>query len=132
MDAEGRRVLTREPPAADLAYFYYPVYIDSLHIRVAPFEEGQPPEDGVAVEVLVKGLFSNGCLELHDLAQQRYGPLIDVTLRMRQPRQRLCTAVMRPYRHYFMLDGTYPPGAYTLQINDAIFPFEVRAPTAEE
>jgi len=38
--------------------------------------------------------------------------------------------VMRPYRFYLRLDGTYGEGSYTLKLNNRVFPFSVRTPPA--
>ena len=35
-------------------------------------------------------------------------------------------AVVRPFRFYLNLDGLYEPGAYTLKLNDRVFPFTLR------
>ena len=51
---------------------------------------------------------------------------------MRQPKERVCAAVVRPFRFYLVLDGTFEAGSYTLRLNDAAYPFQVLpAPTPE-
>ncbi|GIV58402.1 MAG: hypothetical protein KatS3mg042_1315 [Rhodothermaceae bacterium] len=125
---EGRRTLHITPPDSALTYDVFPIVYDTVHIRV-----GRPEgnETAVPVEVLVKGAFPDACMELHDVRQQRAAHLIEVEITMRKPRGAVCAAVLRPYRFYFMLEGRYEPGAYTLKINGRAHPFSVR-PVATE
>ena len=44
---------------------------------------------------------------------------------MRQPRETVCAAVVRPFRYYLVLDGAYPAGSYTLTLNGSVTPFQV-------
>lgn len=128
----GRRTLTIEPAAPDRAYFYYPVIVDSLHIRPAPFDPDLPVEaQEVRVEVLVKGSFPDGCYQLHRLEQERLGHLINVTLEMRRLQGAVCTMAIRPYRYYFQLEGTYPAGSYRLMLNETPYPFQVTPPAED-
>ena len=52
---------------------------------------------------------------------------MEITLDTRRPRGALCAAVMRPYRFYLTLEGTYAAGPWTLKLNGAAYPFEVKA-----
>ncbi len=80
----------------------------------------------VAVEVLIKGAFPDSCAQLHNVVQQRAGNLVLVTLTMRRPQGAICASVMRPYRFYLTLDGSFSPGPHSLKLNDISHPFVVR------
>ena len=126
---DGRPTLVIAPPDSAETYFTYPATYDTVHVRPAPFGALAPaatPE--TQVELLIKGAFPDACAELHDVAQERAGHLIDVRLEMRKPEGAVCAAVRRPYRFYLMLDGIYEPGHYTLTLNGKQHPFQIRAP----
>lgn len=111
------------------AFFVYPVLIDSLHVRPAPFVETTPVEQqSVKVEVLLKGTFPDVCSELHDLQQERFGHLLDVLVEMRRPRGIPCPSIIQPFRFYFDLVGQYTVGSYTMKINGTVYPFTIRPP----
>lgn len=108
-------------------YFFYPVVVDSLHIRQGQFIPYLDPEvQRVAVEVLVKGVYPDECSDVASLEQRRFGHIIEVDLMMRKRQDSVCMRVRRPYRFYFTLDGSYRPGHYTLKLNGSVHPFEVR------
>ncbi len=124
---DDRRTVTLLEPDEG-SYFYYPVHIDSLHIRPGSFVPYLDTEvQRVAVEVLVKGVYPDDCSDVAVLEQHRVGHLIEVDLLMRKPQDSVCFRVRRPFRYYFTLDGSYRPGHYTLKLNGAVHPFEVRA-----
>lgn len=123
-----RRTISITEADSSRDFFLYPIVTDSVHVRPAPFREGIAQElQTVPVEVLVKGSFPDACSELHELNQVRFGHLIEVEILMRRPRGISCSAMIRPYRYYFMLEGEYRPGAYTLKINDEVYPFVITA-----
>lgn len=119
---EGREtVLIRAPEADVSAYEVFPAAIDSVYVRVAEAESaGRRP-----VDVLVKGAFPDGCMELHALEQKVAPAGTAVDLQMRRPKAAICTQVVRPYRFYFALEGTYTAGAHRLSINGRTVPFTV-------
>ncbi len=80
----------------------------------------------VPVEILVKGSLPDGCTELHEVSQERFGHIIHLNVRMRRPQGSVCTRVMRPYRFYLRLDGLFEEGHYTLKLNERVFPFAIR------
>ncbi len=122
----GRRILEVTSPESEESYFYYPAVLDTIHVRPAPFDSAYVVDGQVPVEVLVKGSLPDACTELHDLVQERLGHIIEVRLQTRRPQGAVCATVVRPFRFYFSLEGTYAPGAYTLKLNDKIVPFMVR------
>lgn len=124
---EGRETVVVTPPEEGQSYFYYPVYIDTVHVRPAPFETGQSVQE-IPVEVLIKGAFPNSCNELSGVEQERAGSIINVQLTMRKPKGAVCAGVERPFRFYLRLEGGYGPGNYTLKINDTDYAFTIRRP----
>lgn len=129
-DADRETVLLR-PVADSTAYLFYPAVIDSVAVRPA----GRPgPGDAVAVEVLVQGALPDACAELTDATQERQLRFVEVELLMRQPKDRVCAAVVRPFRFYLPLEGAFEAGSYTLTINGATVPFQVlpATPTAAD
>lgn len=128
---DERQLLTLTAPDSARAYFYYPTTFDTLVVRPASFEAERPAEvQQVPVEVLVKGALPDACSDLHDLQQERAGHIINITFTMRRPQGAVCASVVRPYRFYFMLEGAYGVGAYTLKVNGQVHPFVVRAPAS--
>jgi hypothetical protein len=125
-DPNRETVLIR-PLSDSTRYLVYPAVVDSVSVRPA----GRPlPGDGVAVEVLIQGALPDACAELTDVTQRRDSQMIDVDLSMRQPRETVCAAVVRPFRFYLVLDGSYPAGSYLLRLNGSTIPFQVLpAPT---
>lgn len=125
---DGRTTIAINPPVADVEYRYFPASYESISVRPGPSRTaGDAAADaGVQVEILVKGAFPDACSELHDVSQQRSGRFLDITLQMRRPVGSVCAAVLRPYRFYLTLEGTYPPGAYTLTLNGRTTPFEIK------
>ncbi len=127
--AGGRHTVLITPPDSAMEYFYYPAPFDTVHVRPAPFREGiDPATQQLPVEVLVKGSFPDACSELDDLQLNRAAHIIEGTLTIRRPRGAVCASVLRPYRFYFMLDGLYGPGHYTMKLNNEIIPFQVTVP----
>lgn len=131
-EEDGHRVtVTVTPPDSSTSYFYYPALFDTVHIRPAPFDPARPVDaQQVPVELLIKGALPDACTELHDARQARYGHIIEIELETRRPQGAVCANVVRPYRFYVMLDGTYGVGSYTLKINGRVYPFVVEAPDA--
>jgi hypothetical protein len=125
-DAGTRRTLLVVPREADLEYLVYPAFIDSMAVRVQPYEARGP--EGALVEVLVMGILPDLCYELDGVEQSRRGPLVYVTLTMRRPRRTNCALARTFFRYYVTLDERYEPGAYTLFLNDAAHPFVVPLP----
>ncbi len=118
----NRETMLLRPASDSTRYLIYPAVVDSVAVRPA----GRPlPGDGVAVEVLIQGALPDACAELTDVTQERQIQFITVELLMRQPRETVCAAVVRPFRFYLMLDGSYPAGSYTLRLNGSAVPFQV-------
>ncbi|HYE97223.1 MAG TPA: hypothetical protein VD962_13555 [Rubricoccaceae bacterium] len=121
---DGRETLIVAPPDTTETYFTYPAVLDSVHVRLAAVEI--PPGSAVPVEVLIKGALPDACSVLDAVEQERLGHLITVTLTTRRPRGAMCAQVVRPFRFYLPLDGFLEPGAYTLHVNGAAYPFRIR------
>ena len=119
---DARETVALRPAADSTRYLFFPAVIDSVGVRAA----GRPAAgDAVAVEVVVQGAFPDACAELSALRQSRLGRFVTVELLMRQPRETVCAAVVRPFRFYVVLDGAYEAGSYTLRLNGRTVPFQV-------
>jgi len=123
-DRDGRTTIAVTPPQEDLEYRLFEATFESVTIRPAAVTSNSAV-DGVPVEVLIKGAFPDACSELHEVTQQRAGNLVLVTLTMRRPQGSVCASVLRPYRYYLDLEGTFVPGPYSLRLNESSHPFEV-------
>ena len=121
--SDDRRETMEVRAATDsLRYLVFPAVVDSVGIRTA----GRPlPGDGVAVEAVIQGALPDACAELEAVTQSRQGHFVDVVLTMRQRRETVCAAVVRPFRTYLVLDGVFEAGSYTLTVNGANTPFQV-------
>ena len=120
-DPDRETVLLR-PVTDSTRYLLYPAVVDSIGVRPA----GRPAAgDAVAVEVLIQGALPDACAELTGVQQQREGQYVTVQLLMRQPRETVCAAVVRPFRFYLMLDEPYEVGSYVLTLNGTVKPFQV-------
>ena len=118
----NRETILLRPLTDSTRYIFYPAVVDSVAVRPA----GRPaPGDGVAVEVLVQGALPDACAELTEVTQSREGRFVAVDLFMRQPRETVCAAVVRPFRFYVVLDGSFEAGSYTLRVNGSPMPFQV-------
>lgn len=120
---DGRETIVITAEEESTSYVYVPAVYDTVHIRVAEPETGAAE---VPVEVLIKGAFPDACTELSSVSQGRAGNLIRVELDMRRPQGVLCASVVRPYRFYLALEGTYEPGHYSLRINERTHPMVIR------
>ena len=121
--SDDRRETMEPRPATDsLRYLVFPAVVDSVGVRTA----GRPlPGDGVAVEAVIQGALPDACAELEAVTQSRQGHFVDVELTMRQRRETVCAAVVRPFRTYLVLDGPFEAGSYTLTVNGSNTPFQV-------
>lgn len=126
---DGRETVLIEPADSSEAYIELPVFLDSVHVRPARHEA--LPGEAVPVEVLIKGALPDACSELNEATQERMERFIDVTLTVRRPRGAICAEVVRPFRFYLPLDGTFTPGSYSLRINGAAHPFRIREGAVE-
>ena len=102
-------------------YDIMPATFDTVIVRAAPASS-----DGRhGVDALLKGSFPDGCTHLHEMSQRKTDSGQAVTLTMRRPLSEICTQVVRPYRFFFELDDRYPPGDFTLVVNDRPLAFVV-------
>jgi hypothetical protein len=122
----GRITKYLTEPTTD-EYFLYPVHVDSVTVRYGRFVHGIDPDiQRVAADVVLMSAFPEDCYELHSVEQRRVGHYIEVDFMMRKPRDVVCNRVRIPFRHYFVLDGSFRPGHYTMKINSRVTPFQVR------
>lgn len=121
--SDGRETVLITPPADSVRYLHVPAYVDSVEVR--PARAALPAGETTTVEVLVKGALPDACAELDAVDQRRAGRYITVGLMMRQPRDRVCAAVVRPFRFYMGLVGEYAAGSYVMTLNGTVVPFQV-------
>jgi hypothetical protein len=122
---DGRETVILPPADSTASYLTLPAILDSVNVR--PALAAAVPGTPVEVEVLVKGTLPDACTTLDAVTQNRVGHLVTATLTMRQPHGALCAQVVRPFRFYMPLEGTYEPGHYTLTLNGVAYPFRIRA-----
>lgn len=120
---DGRVTTVIEPEVGTEVYRYTPANVNEVTARVQPYS-GEP----VAAEILVKGAFPDSCTELHEAEQSRSGNIVEVTLTSRRPQGAMCASVIRPYRFYLLLDGTFSEGSYTAKVNGTTTTFQVGTP----
>lgn len=84
-----------------------------------PLVQQGPP---VQVELLIRGNLNDGCTELYgDILQQGQGTTdITVYLQTQRPQDAMCTMMLVPFETTIELEGDFPPGAYTVTVNDEV------------
>lgn len=123
---DGRVTTVIAPADGSQVYRFRDASIEEVTVRPAP-----PSLQATPVEVLVKGAFPDSCTELHEAVQSRTAAIVSVKLTTRRPQGALCAAVIRPFRFYLLLEGSYEPGPYTLRLNGEAYPFEIRSPQTQ-
>lgn len=121
---DDRETVLATPPDSSESYIMTPAVLDSIVVR--PARRAAAPGEAVPVEVLLKGALPDACSALNLPTQTRRANLIDVELTMRRARGAMCAQVVRPFRFYLPLEGTYTPGSYTLTVNGTVLPFRIR------
>jgi len=102
------------PAGGDLTV--QPISIESVDVLVM---ESAPPQ----VSARVKGVIGDGCSELHSETQERSGSTVRITILRERREQAICIQIARLYDQTFRLAGAFPPGRYTLYVNDVERPF---------
>ncbi len=124
---DGRQTIVISPADEAVEYRFFDATYESVVIRQAKADPiGNTASSKYKVEVLIKGAFPDSCSELHSIDQQRAGNLILATLTMRRPQGAVCASVLRPYRYYMDLEGTFEPGSYSLKLNESTHPLVIR------
>jgi hypothetical protein len=93
-----------------------PIPIDSVEVAIL---ESFPPQ----ATAHVQGVLGDGCSELNSIRQERSGNLVTVTILRERPRDAICTQIAKLYDDNIPLEGQYPPGQYTLRVNDVTTSF---------
>jgi hypothetical protein len=81
--------------------------------------------DPVQVEAVVAGDLADSCTEVGAITQEREGTTVTVTIAVTRPADAICAAVITPVEQTISLDGDFPPGEYTLNVNDQTVTFSV-------
>lgn len=121
---DGRETVFIKSPDGSLAKFSTePATIESISVFV---REGQETvtDDQKRVDVLVKGIFPDGCSELHELVSEVEDGVISYELVTRRPKGQMCTQAIRPFKFQFPIDSV-EPGSYTITVNDRNLAFKV-------
>jgi hypothetical protein len=87
-----------------------PITIESVDVLIL---ESFPPQ----ATARVKGVIGDGCSELHSEVQRRTGDTVTITVLRQRPREAICTQIAKLYDQTIRLEGTFPPGRYTLRVN---------------
>jgi hypothetical protein len=95
-----------------------PMQIDSIEALVA---ESLP----VQVSAHVKGVIGDGCTELRSARQEREDSAVRIEILVQRPKDAVCTQIAKLYDETIPLEGDFPPGRYTLQVNEATTSFQV-------
>lgn len=126
-DDVGTQTITSIPRSRtpDAQWHSFDAVIDSVYIRVQPVAE-RPRPDSASVEILVRGAFPDSCYEIAPITQTRTLNIISVEIRAQKPRGAVCMQVVRPFKFYWPLEGSFAPGSYGLNVNGKRLAFEVR------
>ncbi len=120
-ETDGRRTVVITPTNNASDYDVSPAPYETVDIRI-----GGSNGEGTPIELLIKGALPDACTELHGVSQTRTGSEVIVQLQSRRPTGALCATVIRPYRFYLALDGTYAAGRYTLDLNGRSQQFSIQ------
>jgi len=86
-----------------------PITIDSVSVQLS----GDPARPVARV----RGVVGDGCSSLHSVSQTRAGSAVTVTILRERPKDAICTQLAKLYDERIPLDGSFPPGRYTLRVN---------------
>jgi hypothetical protein len=87
-----------------------PITIESVDVLIL---ESSPPQ----ATARIKGVIGDGCSELHSEVQRRASDTVTITVLRQRPKEAICTQIAKLYDQTIRLEGTFPPGRYTLRVN---------------
>jgi hypothetical protein len=93
-----------------------PIQIDRVEVLV---QKTPPPH----ASAHVRGVIGDGCSTLHSVEQARSGKTVTLTVLRERPKDAICTQIARLYDETIPLEGTFPAGAYVLDVNGTETPF---------
>jgi hypothetical protein len=105
------------PAAPDGPVVVEPIQVDSVSIEVS----GNPAQ----VRAHVTGIVGDGCASLLPVTQGRAGAAIHVEIRRQRPSGAVCIQIAQLYDETIRLEGDFPPGGYSLQVNTVTRAFMV-------
>ncbi len=91
-----------------------PIQIDTVTVML----------DGAEAKARIRGAIGDGCSTLKSVSQSRSGNAVTVTILRERPVSAVCTQQLLLYDETIRLEGTYPPGSYTLTVNGVLGVFE--------
>jgi len=89
--------------------------VDVLFLASAP----------VAVGAHVQGVVGDGCSELLPIRQSRAGNAVTIRISRQRPANAVCTQIAKLFDATIRLEGAFPPGSYTLDVNGVDATFQV-------
>lgn len=75
--------------------------------------ESNPPQ----ISLNVSGYQPDGCSFPVVVQQTREGSTVRVSIYREMPIDIVCAMILQPYRDTIVLDGTFEPGSYTIDVN---------------
>ena len=92
-----------------------PIQIDTVTVLLlAPAE----------ASARVRGAIGDGCSTLKSVTQSRSGNAVTVTILRERRLNAVCTQQLLLYDETIRLEGTYPAGRYTLNVNGVAITFD--------
>lgn len=87
-----------------------PTVIESVEALIL---ESDPPQ----ISLNVRGYQPDGCTFPVVVQQAREGSTVRVSIYREMPSDIMCTMMLQPYSDTIVLDGTFEPGSYTIDVN---------------
>lgn len=100
----------------------YAIWEMDVHDVLVTVLESQP----VQVRARVTGVLGDGCTELNKVAQARQGNRVTVKVTAKRDLDLICAQHIQRFDETITLEGTYPPGEYTLAVNGLNRSFAIR------
>ena len=115
---------TANPPPSDVAPTAPPptdaplLQVDRVDVRVLE-------SDPVQIQAVVSGSLPDPCTAIGEIVQQREGNAMVVTITTVREPDVICAQVITPVEEIVALEGEFPSGEYTVEINGVVRPFRV-------
>jgi hypothetical protein len=100
-----------------------PVVIERIEIQSAEVTVGATRPAQVTTRVV--GTLGSGCDYLHSIEQRREGGRVTIEIKRSRFTEGPCTTILKEFRQELGLPEAFPPGDYTLRVNDVSKAFSV-------